>query len=126
MLAMDALLRILTVDNEPSITLSLKYVFPEPRYEVLCADCGDAALAKLEANPAAYDFIIVDQKMPHLTGVELVSEIRKRGIRGKIIVLSAHLSPEIRAAYEEMGVYAIFPKPFDLGELRAAVDCLAA
>lgn len=123
---MDAPFRILTVDNELSVTLSLKYVFPRPRYEVLCVDSGDAALARLEANPDLYDLIIVDQKMPSLTGLELVDEIRKRGIPGKIIVLSAHLPPEIREAYERMDVHAIFPKPFDLGELRSVVDQVAA
>ena len=123
---MRAPLRILTVDNEPSVTLSLKYVFAGPQYEIRCAESGDAALTRLEAAAESYDLIIVDQKMPHFTGVELVNEIRKRGITGKIIVLSAHLSPEIRAAYERLEVHAIFSKPFDLGELRSAVDRAAA
>ena len=123
---MEAPFRILTVDNEPSITLSLKYVFAGPRYEVLRVDSGMAALALLEADSALYDLIIVDQKMPNLTGVELVDAIRKRGIPGKIIVLSAQLSSEIREAYERMEVHAIFTKPFDVGELRSAVNQLAA
>ena len=118
--------RILTVDNEASVTLSLKYVFAGPRYEVLRADSGDAALALLESRSNLFDLIIVDQKMPNLTGVELVDAIRKRSIPGKIIILSAHLSSEIREAYERMEVHAIFSKPFDLCELRTAVNQLAA
>ena len=47
---MDTPLRILAVDNEPSVTLSLRYVFAEPRYELTCAESGSAALAKLDAN----------------------------------------------------------------------------
>jgi CheY-like chemotaxis protein len=70
--------------------------------------------------------IIVDQKMPHLTGVELVQEIRQRGIGGKIMVLSAHLSPEIRTAYELIDVHLILDQPFDIQDLRSAVDRLAA
>src|SRR6266446_3262148 len=115
---MSAPFRILTVDNEPSVTLSLKYVFAGPRYEVLCVDSGDAALAILDANSDLYDVIIVDQKMPNLTGVELVGALRKRSIPGKIIILSADLTPEIREAYERMAVDAIFSKPFDVQELR--------
>ena len=57
--------------------------------------------------------------------MELVDAIRKRGIPGDIIVLSAHVLPEIREAYERLNVQAIFPKPFDLEELRSAVDHLA-
>jgi CheY-like chemotaxis protein len=125
-MGMDAPLRILAVDNEPSVTLSLRFVFAGPRYEVTCVDSGAAALAKLDANWDLYDIIIVDEKMPHLTGVELVSAIRKRGITGKIIVISAHLSPEIREAYEQMDVHVMFSKPFNVEELRTAVDRIVA
>jgi DNA-binding response OmpR family regulator len=123
---MDAPLRILAVDNEPMVTLSLRYVFGDARYELTCADSGAAALARLDANPDPYDVIIVDQKMPHLSGVELVGAIRKRGLNGKIIVLSAHLSSEARADYARMNVHEMLAKPFDIGELRSAVNRLAA
>ncbi|HEV2046200.1 MAG TPA: response regulator [Chthoniobacterales bacterium] len=123
---MDAALKILAVDNEPSVTLSLRYIFAGPRYKLTSVESGIDALARLDANSDRYDVIIVDQKMPNLTGVELVSAIRDRGIAGKIIVVSAHLSSEIREAYERMDVHVMFGKPFDIGELRSAVDSLAA
>ena len=123
---MEAPLRILAVDNEPSVTLSLRYVFSDPRYEVTCVEDGDAALAILDVHSDPYDVLIVDQKMPNLTGVELVSAIRERGIHGKIIVVSAHLSSEVRDAYERMDVHVMFPKPFNVDQLRSAVDRLTA
>ena len=122
---MEAPLRILAVDNEPSVTLSLRFVFAEARYELTCVENGKAALAILDVNSDLYDVIIVDEKMPHLTGVELVSAIRQRGINGKIVVVSAHLTPEIRQAYERLGVHVMFGKPFNVEQLRSAVDRLA-
>jgi DNA-binding response OmpR family regulator len=119
-------LRILAVDNEPSVTFSLRYVFADPRYELTCVESGKAALANLDANSICYDVIIVDQKMPNLTGVQLVEAIRARGINGKIIVVSAHLSSEAREDYARMDVHETFSKPFNIVELRAAVDRLAA
>ena len=121
-----AALRILAVDNEPSVTFSLRYIFNGSRYEFSAVENGDAALARLDSGSERYDIIIVDQKMPNMTGVELVDELRKRGINSKIMVLSAHISSEIRAAYERMDVHVMFPKPFDIGQLRSAVDQLAA
>ena len=121
-----AALRILAVDNEPSVTFSLRYIFNGSRYEFSAVENGDAALARLDCGSERYDIIIVDQKMPHMTGVELVDELRKRGINSKIMVLSAHISSEVRAAYERMDVHVMFPKPFDVAELRSAVDQLAA
>ena len=122
---MEAPLRILAVDNEPSVTLSLRFVFGDPRYELTCVANGNAALARLDANSDLFDVIIVDEKMPVLTGVELVTAIRHRGINGKIIVISAHLSPEIRESYDRLGVHVMFSKPFNVDELRTAVDHLA-
>ena len=122
---MDAPLRILAVDNEPSVTLSLRYVFTGPRYELTCVDSGHAALAKLDANWDLYDVIIVDERMPNLTGLELVTAIRQRGINGKIIVVSAFLSTELREAYAGLDVQVMFSKPFNVEELRASVHRLA-
>ena len=123
---MEPALRILAVDDEPSVTLSLRFVFGDPRYELTCVDDGNAALARLDANSDLFDVIIVDEKMPRLTGVELVSAMRQRGINGKIIVVSAHLSPEIREAYARMDVHVMFSKPFNVEELRSAVGGLVA
>jgi DNA-binding response OmpR family regulator len=58
--------------------------------------------------------------------VELVSAMRGRGVTSKIIVLSAHLLPDVRAAYEKMDVHVMFTKPFDIAELRAAAGAIAA
>jgi CheY-like chemotaxis protein len=121
-----AALRILAVDNEPSVTFSLRHIFNGSRYQFSAVENGDAALARVDSGSERYDIIIVDQKMPHMTGVEFVGEMRKRGIDSKIMVLSADLSPEVRAAYERMDVHLVFPKPFDVRELRSAIDHLVA
>jgi DNA-binding response OmpR family regulator len=123
---MRTVLKNLTVDDHASITSSMPFIFPSPLYDVVSATDGDDALAKLDANPNGYDVIIVDQKMPYLSGVELVQAIRERGIPGKIVVLSAHLSPQVREAYERMNVQIMMDKPFNVQELRSIVTELAA
>ena len=119
---MDAPLRILAVDNEPSIILSMRFVFDGPRYELTCVGNGNAALARLDGNSTLYDVIIVDQKMPGMDGSEVVKAIRARGIASKVIVVSAYLTQELRDTYVQMGVDLLFSKPFSVEELRAAVD----
>lgn len=124
MAPMDPALKILAVDDNPSIRYSMRFIFAGPRYEVTgVQDAGDA-LARFDASSNGYDVIIVDQKMLHLTGVELVQEIRRQSFAGKIIVLSAHLSPEICEAYQQMDVHVILDKPFNIQELRSTVDRL--
>jgi two-component system response regulator (stage 0 sporulation protein F) len=122
---MERVCRILAVDDQPAVTTSLRFVFDGPQYEITCVGNGAEALAHLDRS-TPFDVIIVDQKMPKLTGVELVREIRKRGIDGKIIVVSANLSAELAEAYKRMEVSAVFSKPFDIRQLRSAVEALAA
>jgi CheY-like chemotaxis protein len=121
-----AALKILAVDNEPSVTFSLRHVFTGPRYQITAVENGDAALARVDSGLEHYDVIIVDQKMPHMSGVELVEQLRKRNVDSKIMVLSAHLSSDVREAYKRMDVHLMFPKPFDVAALRSAVERLAA
>jgi DNA-binding response OmpR family regulator len=123
---MSDAVKILAVDDEPSITQSMRFIFDRPRYQVTSATDGDDALARVEEDCAAYDLIITDEKMPHVCGVELVRELKKRSFPGKIVVLSAHLSSEVRHAYEELQVDAMLDKPFDIRELRKAVEKIAA
>ena len=122
---MERVCRILAVDNEPSVTTAMRFVFDGPQYDITCVASGQDALAHLDRS-TPFDVIIVDQKMPNLTGVELVREIRKRGIEGKIIVVSANLSTEVCEAYQRMEVSLIVSKPFDVRQLRSAVEQLAA
>ena len=122
---MERVYRILAVDNEPSVTTALRYVFDGPQYDITCVGNGADALSRLDYS-TPFDVIIVDQRMPKLTGVELVAEIRKRGIEGKIIVVSANLSNDVCEAYQRMDVSLMFSKPFDIRQLRSAVEQLAA
>ena len=122
---MERVCRILAVDNEPSVTTALRYVFDGPQYDITCVGNGADALSRLDYS-TPFDVIIVDQRMPKLTGVELVAEIRKRGIEGKIIVVSANLSNDVCEAYQRMDVSLMFSKPFDIRQLRSAVEQLAA
>ncbi len=94
----------------------------ESTYRLDTLASGQAALAALDGAAQSFAVIIVDQKTWNLTGAELVAVLRERGVKSRIIVLSAHLTDEVRKTYEELCVQAIFEKPFDITQLRAALD----
>lgn len=119
-------LRILSVDDEPSIAQSMRFIFERPLYELSSAQDGETALARLAEERDPFDVVITDNNMPGVSGVELVRLLRERSFTGKIMVLSAHLSAEVRAAYEEMDVDAMIEKPFSIVALRTRLDQLAA
>ena len=123
---MVAPLKILTVDDEPSIAQSMRFIFERPLYELASAQDAEAALARLTTDPNLFDVIITDNNMPGVSGIQFVRQLRERGFAGKIMVLSAHLSSEVRAAYEAMEVDAMIDKPFSVKVLRQTLDRVAA
>ena len=123
---MGSSLKILSVDDEPSITQSMRFIFERPTYELSSAHDGEAALARVAGDHDPFDVVITDTNMPGLSGIELVRQLRERNFPGKIMVLSAHLSTDVRAAYEAMEVDAMIEKPFSVKALRQTLDRLAA
>jgi len=117
-------LRILTVEDEPSVTQLLALVLGGPAAKVTNAPDGWIALMKIGAAAEPFDVIITDHRMGRMSGLELVQQLRVREFEGKIIVLSAYLSQENIRAYEELKVDMMLAKPFDVEELRLAMDLL--
>lgn len=117
-------LRILAVEDETAVAQLLALVLCGPTSKVTNACNGEDALAKIAADSKPFDIVITDHSMPRMTGLELVRELRARDFGGKIVVLSAHLTQANVQAYEELSVDSMLSKPFDVDELRRAVDVL--
>jgi DNA-binding response OmpR family regulator len=118
-------LNILLAEDERSVAFSISFALKGDGHKVEIVNDGEEALATLIAEPGAFDLLITDNNMPRMTGVELVRRLRDASFRGKILVLSAHLSAENRAAYEALGVNGMIPKPFHLHQLRAVIRQIA-
>ena len=123
---MKSLVKILAVDDEPSIAQSMRFIFERPSYDLTSAADGETALARVAADPSPFDVVITDNNMPGVSGIELVRQLREQKFSGKIMVLSAHLSTEVRAAYEGLQVDAMMDKPFSVKALRQTLDQVAA
>ena len=118
-------MHILTVDDEFPVAHALAFALSNPDRQLTLAFDGDEALSKIAEHSAPFDVVIIDHKMPRVSGIEFVRQLRAANFGGKIIVLSAHLTDENRRAYEELHVDAMVTKPFDVYQLREVVDSLA-
>lgn len=117
-------IRILTVEDEPAVAEMVGLLLGGPGSKIFHACDGWMALMKIGAAKEPFDLIITDHRMPRMNGLDLVRRLRVREFAGKIMVLSAHLSPENILAYEELKVDMMFAKPFDCEELRLATELL--
>ncbi len=113
--------RILVVDDEPGNLVVLEALL-EDDWDVSTASSGAEAMAVL-AEEGPVDLVIADQRMPGMTGVELLAEIARRYPATVRIVLTAYTDVEPMMAAANLGlVYRFLLKPFDPVEMRAIVE----
>jgi DNA-binding response OmpR family regulator len=117
-------MQILVVEDEKAVGHMIAMVLGGPASKVARASSGWEALIKIGATARPFDVVITDHRMPRMTGLEFVRQLRARNFGGKILVLSAHLSDEDIRAYEELRVDMMMSKPFDFDELQQAMAVL--
>jgi len=111
---------ILCVDDEQNILNSLRRLFRKEGYTILTALSGKDGLEILRRNPV--DLMISDQRMPGMTGVELLKEARKISQRTIRIILSGYTDVDsITSAVNEGNVYKFILKPWNDEELKLSV-----
>ena len=112
--------KILVVDDEPSNLRVLERLFRYD-YEVITAESGEEALRRLNEHDAA--LLITDQRMPSMTGVELLkrtADLRPQMVR---IILTGYTDVETLVEAINSGlVYKYVTKPWDNEELRLTVN----
>jgi len=121
---MSSPLNILLAEDERSVAFSISFALKADGHKIEVVNDGEEALSELARKPGAFDVLITDHSMPRMNGVELVKRLRETAFAGRIVVLSAHLSAENQAAYAARGVDLMVPKPFDVYELRSAINRL--
>ncbi|MER3423011.1 MAG: DNA-binding response regulator [Nitrospiraceae bacterium] len=115
---MDRGARILVVDDEPQIRLSLQVNLESKSYTVLCTDTGERALQAFTNRTP--DVILIDLVLPGMSGIELTRQIRRHSAV-PIIVLSAIGEERQKVEALETGADDYVTKPFGMDELLARI-----
>ena len=95
--------KILIVDDEPSLRELLEIVFQKDGFEVETADSAEAGLERAKA--VEFDLIVSDIKMPDMTGIDLLRELRGSGFNGHFILLTAFASADAAIQALKMGAF---------------------
>jgi two-component system alkaline phosphatase synthesis response regulator PhoP len=118
--------KILIVDDEPNIVLSLEFLMQQSGYEVSIARDGEEALAQMTAFQP--DLILLDIMLPQLNGFEVCQKIRENSAWGgvKVVMLSAKGRELEVSKGLALGADAYITKPFSTKELVERVRSLLA
>ena len=115
----DSTPRILLVDDELHARELIADVLIQSGYDVdTAADGADAWKALNETN---YDLLITDNKMPRVTGLELILQLRSEEITLPVILASGTMPVEELEQYPWLQLDAMLPKPFTIAELLGTV-----
>ena len=118
--------RILIVDDEPNIVISLEYMLKKEGFEIAVATDGEAAL--LQASAFAPNLILLDVMMPKKSGFEVCQALRADSAMAavKIIMLTAKGRESEVAKGLALGADAYITKPFSTKELVLQIKSFLA
>jgi len=127
---MKETLRVLVVDDEEGMrrgaaralarfTALLPDLDKEIDFATESAESAEEALASIETRPP--DLMLLDYKLPGMTGLDLLDRLEPMGLDTVIIMMTAYASIETAIVATKRGAYDLLPKPFTPEDLKAAV-----
>jgi DNA-binding NtrC family response regulator len=111
---------ILVIDDEPIVADALTVVLSDSGYEVAIAATGRDGLDKISKQK--FDVTITDLRLPDMSGLDVLSDIREKDPSSLIIVITAHSSPEIVAESVKRGAIDVLSKPFFPSDVLGLLD----
>ena len=115
-------MRILVAEDDPGLRSVLERGLEENGYVVDAVADGAEALAYLRSYH--YEVAVLDWRMPKRTGIEVLTEMRTRGDRTPVLMLTARDATEDRVEGLNRGADDYLVKPFSFAELAARITAL--
>ena len=116
--------KILIVDDDQAIRLVLTEALKKKGFELEEAGSAEEALDKIRVapRPNPFDLVIMDVRLPKMSGLEAVSRIRELDREAIVIVVTAYGGKEIALEAIRKGAYDYFTKPFKLEEMEIVIE----
>ncbi|MDO9067015.1 MAG: sigma-54 dependent transcriptional regulator, partial [Deltaproteobacteria bacterium] len=112
-------IRILVVDDELSMREFLSILLEREGYDVSVADNAEEALRLMELS--LFDLVLSDVQMPGLSGIELLSRIKKLSPETGVLMITAFSAAEQAVEAMKLGAYDYIAKPFKIEEIKQLV-----
>ena len=116
-------LRVLFADDEKSLQEFMRSELPRLGHEVVVCPDGKAALKALEKS--TFDAAILDLRMPGLSGIEVLEQIKQISPDTEAIVMTGHASMETAIEAVRLGAFDYITKPCKLAELQTLLERVA-
>ncbi|RAU97879.1 response regulator [Paenibacillus sp. YN15] len=112
--------KILIVDDQNGIRILLMEVFNVEGYQTYQASNGKLALEIVRKESP--DLVLLDMKIPGMDGLDILKHIKQIDSSIKVIMMTAYGELDMIKEATDLGALTHFTKPFDIDELRLAVN----
>ena len=112
--------RLLIIEDEPGIVLTLSDRLMREGYAIESSGVGESGLERATREP--FDLILLDVMLPRLGGFDVMRELRKRGIETPVIMLTARGQIVDKVVGLKLGADDYVTKPFEMVELLARIE----
>jgi two-component system response regulator (stage 0 sporulation protein F) len=112
--------KVLIVDDQNGIRILLMEVFSSEGYDTFQASNGKLALEIVKRD--APDLVLLDMKIPGMDGLEILKHVKTINRDIKVIMMTAYGELDMIKEATDLGALMHFTKPFDIDEMRIAVN----
>lgn len=122
MVSHPSLLRVLIVDDEPAVALTLAASLEKLHDEFIVDTAYDFAEAFSQVQRTPYTLLVADYKMPGMNGLDLARAVRRVSPDTQIVLMTAYGTQELRNTVELLSLADYLEKPFTLAQIRELVQ----
>jgi FixJ family two-component response regulator len=113
-------IRIALIDDDPAVLDSLRLYFERKKLQIDCFSTSIEFLAAVD-RPTQFDCIVSDVRMPGMSGLDLVGNLKTRGFSPPIVLITGHGDIDMAVSAIKLGAFDFIEKPFDEGRLLASI-----
>ena len=114
--------RVLLVEDEPTLVLTLTDRLTAEGYEVASAESGDEGFRL--ARDGTFDIVLLDVALPGKGGFDVLRDLRQQRVETPVLMLTARGQVLDRVLGLKLGADDYLPKPFDMMELLARIEAV--
>lgn len=116
--------RILLIDDDRELSEALRAALVEQQHEVDCLDAAERAMEVLAGGD--YDAVLLDNRLPRLSGIEFLAALEQEEISVPVILMTGDPTSDTAIQAMNLGAFDYVVKPLDLDELAGELETLIA
>ena len=112
--------RILVVEDDVEVSRAIAHILSDLGHNPIICNHAEEAFSLIRSQQ--FDLLLIDYRMPEMTGLDLIVMLRQECCNVPVIMMTGYPATEERVSSQSLGVFAILKKPLSSEQLAGVVD----